>query len=59
MLQVYNITKAIFMHPVLTADTPLQWDVISELSVLRTKEHSHWLLDCFNIRKKTTQDIKT
>lgn len=40
------------MHPVLTADTPLQWDVISELSVLRTKEHSHWLLDCFNIRKK-------
>lgn len=47
------------MHPVLTADTPLQWDVISELSVLRTKEHSHWLLDCFNIRKKTTQDIKT
>lgn len=25
------------MYPVLTADAPLQWDVISELSMLHTK----------------------
>lgn len=54
LLQDLNTTKPIFMHPVLTADALLQWDVISELSMLHTKEHFHRLLDCFNIRKKTT-----
>lgn len=51
--QILNIMKPIFMHPVLTADAPLQWDVISERSMQRTKEHLHWLLDCFYIRKKS------